>query len=84
MTENFGYDIICALVDVGRMKDLETLRLRGLDAGAVESVIVDAKEEFLTDFAFEALKANALYEGKYPCIRLCPPAHLEEDGRARA
>ena len=66
MKEKFGYDIICALVDVGRMKDLESLRLRGLTAGAIESVIVDAKDEFLTDFAFEALKANALYEGKYP------------------
>jgi argininosuccinate synthase len=66
MREKFGYEIICALVDVGRMKDVESLRLRGLTAGAVESVVVDAKEEFLTDFAFPALKANALYEGKYP------------------
>jgi argininosuccinate synthase len=66
MNEKFGYDIICALVDVGRMKDVESLRVRGLTAGAVESVVVDAKEEFLTDFAFPALQANALYEGKYP------------------
>ena len=66
MKEKYGYEIICALVDVGRMKDLESLRQRGLTAGAVESVVIDAKEEFLTDFAFEALKANALYEGKYP------------------
>ncbi len=66
MKEKFGYEIICALVDVGRMKDLESLRVRALTAGAADSVIVDAKEEFLTDFAFPALKANALYEGKYP------------------
>ena len=66
MKEKFGYEIICALVDVGRMKDLESLRLRALAAGAADSVVIDAQEEFVTDFAFPALKANALYEGKYP------------------
>jgi argininosuccinate synthase len=66
MKEKFGYEIICALVDVGRMKDLESLRLRALTAGAADSVVIDAKEEFVTDFAYPALKANALYEGKYP------------------
>ena len=66
MQEKFGYEIICALVDVGRMKDLESLRVRGLKAGAIDSVVIDAQEEFVTDFAFEALKANALYEGRYP------------------
>ncbi len=64
--ENYGYDIIAALVDVGHMKDLEGLRQRALTAGAIESVVIDAKEEFLMDFAFPALRANALYEGKYP------------------
>jgi argininosuccinate synthase len=66
MQEKFGYEIVCALVNVGRMKDLESLRVRGLKAGAIDSVVIYAREEFLTDFAFEALKANALYEGKYP------------------
>ena len=83
MQEKFGYEIICALVDVGRMKDLESLRLRALTAGAVDSVVIDAQEEFVTDFAFPALKANALYEGKYPLhSALSRPAHLQEDGRA--
>lgn len=66
LQEQYGFEVIAALVDVGRMKDLETLRKRALKAGAADSVIVDAKEEFLTDFAFPALKANALYESKYP------------------
>ena len=66
MKEKYGYEIIAVLVDVGKMKDLESLRQRALTAGAVESIIEDAKEEFLTDFAFAALKANALYEGRYP------------------
>ena len=64
--EKYGYEVIAALVDVGRMQDLETLRKRALIAGAVDSVVVDAKEEFLRDFAFPALQANVLYDGKYP------------------
>jgi argininosuccinate synthase len=66
MKEKYGYEMIAALVDVGHMKDVEGLRQRALTAGAVESVVIDAKDEFLRDFAFAALKANALYEGKYP------------------
>lgn len=66
MKETYGYDVIAVLIDVGRMKDVETLRERALTAGAVESIVVDAKEEFLREFAFPALQANALYEGKYP------------------
>jgi argininosuccinate synthase len=66
MKEKYGYDIIAVLIDVGRMKDVEGLRQRGLTAGAIESIVIDAKEEFLRDYAFPALKANALYEGKYP------------------
>jgi argininosuccinate synthase len=66
MKEKYGYEIIAALVDVGRMKDLESLRERALVAGAVDSIVIDAKEEFLREFAFPALKANALYEGRYP------------------
>jgi argininosuccinate synthase len=66
MMEKYGYDIIAVLIDVGHMKDVESLRQRALTAGAVESVVVDAKEEFVKEYAFEALKANALYENKYP------------------
>lgn len=66
MMEKFGYEIIAALVDVGRMQGLEELRQRALKAGAIEAVVIDAKDEFVRDFAFPALKANALYEEKYP------------------
>ena len=66
MKEKYGYEIIAMLIDVGKMKDLEGLRQRALTAGAAEAVVLDAKEEFLVDFAFPALKANALYEGRYP------------------
>jgi len=66
LKEKYGLEVIAALVDVGRMQDLETLRRRALTAGASASFVIDAKDEFLRDFAFPALKANALYEGRYP------------------
>lgn len=66
LKEKYGLEVIAALVDVGRMQDLETLRQRALTAGASASFVIDAKDEFLRDFAFPALKANALYEGRYP------------------
>ncbi|MHB1345520.1 MAG: argininosuccinate synthase [Thermoleophilia bacterium] len=68
LRENQGVDVIAALVDVGRAKDLEMLRERALLAGAVEAVIIDSKEEFVRDFVFPALAANALYEEKYPLV----------------
>jgi len=68
LRENQGVDVIAALVDVGRAKDLEMLRERALLAGAIEAVIIDSKEEFVRDFVFPALAANALYEEKYPLV----------------
>ncbi|MHB9150544.1 MAG: argininosuccinate synthase [Thermoleophilia bacterium] len=68
LRETRGVDVVAALVDVGRAKDLESLRQRALDAGAVDAVIIDAKEEFVRDFIFPALAANALYEEKYPLV----------------
>jgi len=61
-----GFDVIAVAVDVGEQRDYEAIRKKALDIGAVESVVIDAKEDFARDFVFRALTANALYEGKYP------------------
>jgi argininosuccinate synthase len=68
LRENYGVEVIAALVDVGRAKDLEALRERALRAGSLDAVIIDAKEEFARDYMLAALKANALYEEKYPLV----------------
>ena len=57
-----------------RADDFEAVRQRALAAGAVEAVVVDAKEEFADDFLVPALKANALYEGRYPLVSALSPA----------
>ena len=69
LQEERGVEVIACAVDVGQEGgDLEAVRQRALATGAVESVVVDAKEEFADDFLVPALKANALYEGKYPLV----------------
>src|SRR5437870_1193835 len=68
--EEWGAEVIALAVDVGQGvdDDWDTIRARALAAGAVEAVVVDAREEFASDFVVPALRANALYEGKYPLV----------------
>ena len=69
MKEHKDVDVVACAVDVGQgVDDLEEIRQRGLECGAVESVVVDAKDEFAEDFIKPALKSNALYMGKYPLV----------------
>ncbi len=63
-----GYDVVAVAVDVGQGGDFEAIRERALAAGAVEAVVVDAREEYAQDFVVPALQANALYEGRYPLV----------------
>ena len=64
-----GADVIAVAVDVGQGgEDLNEIRERALACGAVESVVVDAKDEFARDFVAPALRANALYQDRYPLV----------------
>jgi argininosuccinate synthase len=70
LAENKGYEVIACAIDVGQAApgELDRVRQRGLDCGAVESVVVDARAEFADDFVAPAIAANALYMGKYPLV----------------
>jgi argininosuccinate synthase len=68
LKENAGSDVIAMLVDVGRMKNIDTLMQRALGSGAVDAVVVDAKDEFAEHYVLPALMGNALYEEKYPLV----------------
>ncbi|RLT43428.1 MAG: argininosuccinate synthase [Chloroflexi bacterium] len=61
-----GYEVHCLTVDLGNLGDVEGARRRGVEAGAVEVDVVDAKNDFLKYFVFPALGANVVYEGRYP------------------
>ena len=64
--EKYNMDVIAALVDCGQPDDLKEAYQRALDAGAHKATIIDAKEEFIKDYVFPAIKANLKYEKDYP------------------
>lgn len=59
------HEVIAFIGDVGQAEDLEAVRAKALATGAVSTVVADLKEELVTDYVFAAVKANALYEGRY-------------------
>jgi argininosuccinate synthase len=59
-------EVITLAVDLGQGDELEPIRQKALAAGAAQSLIADATQSFITDYAFPALQANALYEDRYP------------------
>jgi argininosuccinate synthase len=64
-----GKEVVALAVDVGQGgEDMEDIRQRALACGAVEAVVVDAKDEFANDFLMPALKANAMYQKRYPLV----------------
>jgi argininosuccinate synthase len=68
LKERHGYDVVAMLVDVGRVTGIAALMERAKAAGAIDAVVVDAKEEFAQHYVLPALMANALYEEKYPLV----------------
>ncbi len=68
MIENLGVEVICVSADIGQEGTLEGNREKALGAGAVAYEELDLKEEFARDFLAPVIKANALYEGKYPLV----------------
>jgi argininosuccinate synthase len=68
LKDKYGAEVIAMAVDVGQGVDEDLLRARGEACGAAEVIVVDAREEFARDFALPALRANAMYMGKYPLV----------------
>lgn len=63
-----GWDVIAVCLDVGEGKDLEFIKNKALQVGAVESYMVDAKDEFAENYALISLQAHTWYEQKYPLV----------------
>lgn len=64
--ENYNMDVIALSLDLGAVKDLQPVKEKAIQTGAIKSIIIDAKEIFVKHFVFPALKARALYEKTYP------------------
>ena len=72
MSEEWGVEVVCVLVDVGqdadRSENFADARERARAAGAIDFVVVDARREMAEEFCVPAIFANARYEGKYPLV----------------
>ncbi|MEY2565636.1 MAG: argininosuccinate synthase [Actinomycetota bacterium] len=67
LQEQLGVEVIAIAADVGQ-GGTEGVRERALAAGAIEAAVLDLREEYAREYVGPALKANALYEGKYPLV----------------
>jgi argininosuccinate synthase len=65
LKEHHGCEVICYCSDVGQGAELDGLEKRALQIGADEVVVEDLRVPFVRDFVFPALRAGAVYEGKY-------------------
>jgi argininosuccinate synthase len=69
LKEATGKEVVALAIDVGQGgEDMDAIRQRALDCGAVEAIVIDAKSEFADDYLMPALKANALYQKRYPLV----------------
>ncbi len=64
-----GKEVVAVAADVGQGgEDLEVIRQRALDCGAVEAVVADCRDEYADEYCLPALQTNALYAGRYPLV----------------
>jgi len=64
-----GKEVVALAVDVGQGgENMDDIRQRALDCGAVEAIVVDAKDQFANDYLMPSLKANAMYQKRYPLV----------------
>lgn len=66
LSEKYNAEIITATGFLGQVKEIEGVKEKAAKTGAAKSHIFDLREEFITQYAWKALKAGALYEGSYP------------------
>ena len=65
INENYGYDVIAFIADVGQGDDLDAVVKKAHDTGARKTIVRDLREEFLRDYVFPTVRAGAVYEHKY-------------------
>ena len=69
LAKDLDAEVIAVAADVGQGgEDMEVIRQRAISCGAVESVVLDLKDEFANEYCLPALKANALYMDRYPVV----------------
>ena len=64
--EHYGMEVVALTVDLGGADELVGVRERANRAGAMQAIVKDVRQEFISEYAFRGLKAGAVYEGAYP------------------
>jgi argininosuccinate synthase len=65
LRETYGCQVVAVVVNVGQVEDFEAVEKKALASGAIECRVVDVRDAFVSDYAFPALRAGAVYEGRY-------------------
>ncbi|HET6668665.1 MAG TPA: argininosuccinate synthase domain-containing protein, partial [Pyrinomonadaceae bacterium] len=65
LKEQYGCEVVCYCADVGQGQELEGLEQKALATGASKLYVEDIRDEFVRDYVWTAVKANAIYEGVY-------------------
>src|SRR4030042_3973799 len=65
LQEEYGSEVIAFCADIGQGGELKEVRQKAVATGASKVYIEDLQEEFVRDFVFPLIKANAVYEGGY-------------------
>ncbi|MBK5242207.1 argininosuccinate synthase [Clostridium sp.] len=65
LKENYDMDVIAACINVGQEDDMKAIEKKALSSGAKKIYIENVTAEFIKDYVFKGVKANATYEGKY-------------------
>ena len=65
LKEKYKCEVIAFVADLGQKEDLSAIKEKALKTGASKVIVEDLREEFVRDYIFQALKANAIYEDSY-------------------
>ena len=63
-----GYDVVACCLDIGEDRDMQFIKDKAIQVGAIESYALDCKEEFANEYALIALQGNTFYEQSYPLV----------------
>lgn len=65
LKETYNCEVIAFCADLGQEEDISAVKTKALKTGASKAYVVDLREEFVRDYVFPMLRANAVYEGTY-------------------
>ncbi|MBQ7978176.1 MAG: argininosuccinate synthase, partial [Candidatus Methanomethylophilaceae archaeon] len=66
LQENYNVDVIAIAVNVGQPPSKDDIVARAIRNGAIKADFIDVRKEFVEDYIWPALKANAMYQNVYP------------------